>query len=667
MNAYHHSIDGLRAVAIFGVILYHCGIATVSGGYTGVDVFFVISGYLIASSIFRALDKGEFSLKQYMERRIRRIVPVLVAMFFVVSIVSFFVLLPKDLDFYGLSLIGSSFFVPNIVFDKSFSYFTSSNSPLIHLWSIGVEVQFYIGISLFFVFLHKAKILDKSILFIFLISFVSFSASVFLINSHLNPVFYYTPFRFWEFGLGALTSLGLLPSIRHKILDNVLSLVGIFLVLAPMFIFDSTWLFPGYTALPSCLGTAIILYCVDSDAFVIRFLRNSIISFFGKISYSTYIWHWPIILFYEYSLDRSLIASDVIIMVVLIFAIGFLSWWLVENPFYRKKVISNSRILWGSSFCCLLLFLVVGSVFIHFKGFPERLPDAALAVLEQSSKSDTRTTCPRTAVDIIHRSLTDTYCVIGDEDVAPTWALWGDSQARALRGPLSQMLKESKASALLLGLHGCPALLNVNSTHYLSGECKIHNQHAYDRLVNNPEIKHVVILSRYSMYLHGSTTGGGVGQRKMIKLTNEKGHRLSEEERVALFAKAYEETMDKLVNLGKDIHMIKPIPEAPFYIPGIVAQNLWKGDGKNVGKISEDYYRDINEAVLSAMDKVDGKYPEKINWINPKDLYCDDGACKLMLGDHILYKDSNHPSTFSASIVLSEVRRKIEAQSVKSD
>ncbi|WP_417833571.1 acyltransferase family protein [Thalassospira xiamenensis] len=661
MNAYYKSIDGLRAIAILGVIFYHCGLATVSGGYTGVDVFFVISGYLIVSSIVRRLEKDEFSLKQYMERRFRRIVPVVVIMLLVVSVASFFILLPEDLDFYGSSLVGVSLFIPNFLFEKEFNYFTSSGSPLIHLWSIGVEVQFYVGVFLFFVILCKIKKIDKSILIISLISLGSFGASVLLIGKHLNPVFYLTPFRLWEFGLGALVSLGLVPSIRHKISDNVLSVTGLLLVLAPMFIYDTTWLFPGYSALPSCLGTAMLLYCVDSDAVVINFLRNSVFSWVGKTSYSTYIWHWPIILFYEYSLNRSLIASDVITLLVLIFSIGWLSWWFVENPFYKKKIISNSRILWGGSFCCLLLFLVAGSVFTHFKGFPDRLPGEALTVLEQSEYR-IPTTCPDFGYDIIHRSLTDTYCIIGDQDVAPTWALWGDSHARSLSGPLSQSLKENKASALLLGLHGCPALLNVNVTFYLSGTCKIHNQHAFDRLANNPEIKHVVILSRYSMYLYGTSTGGFDGQRAMIHLMDANGRRLSERERVELFRKSYEETMEKVVSLGKDVHIIMPIPEAPFYIPGVVAQSIWKGDSKNAVKISEDSYQDMNEAVLSAMYQVEKKHPGKIKWINPKDIYCDDGACEVMRDGYILYKDSNHPNAFSANILLESIDLEMKAQ-----
>ncbi len=223
MNAYYKSIDGLRAIAILGVIFYHCGLATVSGGYTGVDVFFVISGYLIVSSIVRRLEKDEFSLKQYMERRFRRIVPVIVVMLLVVSVASFFILLPEDLEFYGSSLVGFYLFIPNFLFEKEFNYFASSGSPLIHLWSIGVEVQFYVGVSIFFVLLCKIKKIDKSIIIISLISLGSFGASILLVGKHLNPVFYLTPFRLWEFGLGALVSLGLVPSIRCFIPDDRIS------------------------------------------------------------------------------------------------------------------------------------------------------------------------------------------------------------------------------------------------------------------------------------------------------------------------------------------------------------------------------------------------------------------------------------------------------------
>jgi hypothetical protein len=356
-------------------------------------------------------------------------------------------------------------------------------------------------------------------------------------------------------------------------LDNILSLIGIVLVLSPMFIYDTTWLFPGFSALPSCLGTAILLYCIGGEALIIKFLQNSVFSWVGRTSYSTYIWHWPIVLFYEYTLNRAVKAGDVVTMLIIISVIGYLSWYFIENPFYKKKIMPSPKVLFGGVFCCLCLFLVTGATFTYFNGFPGRLPRAAIAVLEQADHQ-IPTVCSNEADDIRYRSRTDTYCIIGDQNVVPTWALWGDSHARALSGPLSEILKKNKASALLLGLHGCPALLNVNVTHYLSGLCKVHNEHAFERLANNPKIKHIIILSRYSLYLYGTTTGGFAGQRQTIKLMDEDGRRLSTQERVDLFRKAYKKTMDKVVALGKDIYIIMPIPEAPFYIPGIVAQNI---------------------------------------------------------------------------------------------
>ncbi|MCC9625914.1 acyltransferase [Thalassospira sp. MA62] len=661
MNTYHKSIDGLRAIALLGVVFYHCGVTVFSGGYTGVDVFFVISGYLIIPSIISRLEADKFSITEYLERRIRRIVPVMVVMLFVVSIAAYFILLPKDLDFYGLSLMGASSFVPNVIFDKAFSYFASAATPIIHLWSIGVEVQFYIGILVFFVFLHKTQLFDKSLYIILFLSLATLVASELLIANHGNPIFYYTPFRFWEFGVGALVSLGMFPTVRHRISDNLLSIVGLVLLLSPMFIYDSTWVFPGMAAVPSCLGAAILLYCVDSDALITKVLRNPVLVSVGKASYSIYIWHWPIVLFFEYSLGRSVTASDITLLLIVIFAVGYLSWYFIEIPFQNKKIGANRRVLFTGALGALSVFAVIGGTFTQFDGFPGRLPQAAREILEVSERHIS-TVCPDSGEDIRRRARTDTYCVIGDQKASPTWALWGDSHARALRGPFDQILKENNASALLLGLHACPVLLNVNTTYYLSGLCKVHNQHAYQRVANNPDIKHVLILSRYAMYLYGTITDGIAGQKLTIKLMGKDGHRIGLQERINLFQNAFEDTMAKLVSLGKDVHVVMPIPEAPFFIPSIVAQRIWKGEGVEDLQISESYYHELNDVVLSTMHKVDQKYPGKINWINPQDLYCENGACKVMLDGNILYRDSNHPSIVSANILLSPIERQMSGQ-----
>ncbi|PKR50836.1 acyltransferase family protein [Thalassospira povalilytica] len=660
MSAYYKSIDGLRAIAVVGVILYHCGLATFSGGYTGVDVFFVISGYLIVSGIARDIDANSFSLKSYLVRRVRRIVPVLIGMLFVVSFASVFILLPEDLDFYGLSLLGASAFIPNVIFNKAFSYFTSSNSPVIHLWSIGVEVQFYVGISLFLVCLSKMKLLNRTLFLVVLLSLISFVSNIVLIENHQNPVFYYTPFRFWEFGLGAIVGLGMLPALRHKILENVLSFLGVILVLAPIFIYDTTWLFPGFAALAPCLGTAIILYCIESDAVLVRALRQPVLTLVGKASYSIYIWHWPIIFFYEYSLDRAMAANDIAILLVAIFAVGFASWYVIENPFYQQKNRPNSKpLIFGclGSFAVLLLF---GGGLVHFKGFPERLPPAALAVIDEAEYVEP-SGCPENAPDIRERSRTDSYCVIGDQNASPSWALWGDSHARALSGPFSEMLLQNKESALLLGLHGCPALLDINVTHYLSGLCQTHNQNAYQRLLAQPGIRNVIMSSRYSLYLYDTATGGLAGQRKTINLMDGEGSRLTEQERITLFRKAYQETMQKVVSLGKNIYVMTPMPEAEFNIPEVLSRTFWRGGRDSDIKIPETDYLRLNEVVLEAMDAVAKKYPGKIHWISPHDAFCKDGACDVMADGHILYRDSNHPSSFAAHILLAPIARELQS------
>jgi peptidoglycan/LPS O-acetylase OafA/YrhL len=258
---YRADIDGLRAFAIIPVVLYHAGITMFSGGFVGVDVFFVISGYLITTIILNDIEKGKFSIASFYFRRIKRIFPALYFFFIVTSIACWFLYMPADLKAYGKSLFGSVFFISNIVFWRESGYFDTASElkPLLHTWSLSVEEQFYIFFPVLMIILAKyfRKKYVPAVLTIFILSFL---ISIYATPRMPSASFFLLPTRAWELMIGCLLALGVFPKTNNIRLLNLASFIGLFMLLLSIFVYEHGTPFPGYQALLPCVGTALIIY-----------------------------------------------------------------------------------------------------------------------------------------------------------------------------------------------------------------------------------------------------------------------------------------------------------------------------------------------------------------------------------------------------------------------
>ena len=296
---YRKDIDGLRALAVIPVVLFHLGIPAFSGGYVGVDVFFVISGYLITGIIVRDIEKGNFSLVNFYERRIRRIFPALFMVLVITTMVSYKVYSPSELMRYSKSLASISLFSSNFLFLRESGYFSPSAEirPLLHTWSLSIEEQFYIFFPILLTF--SFKYLRKPVVPIIIAAILSFTANIILVSEYKEMVFFMLPTRAWELCLGGILALNLIPKLSNNNINNWLSLIGLMMLIFSVFKYDSITVYPGLAASIPCLGAALMIYTGDKHTIIARLLSFRGFVFVGLISYSLYLWHWPTIVLFK--------------------------------------------------------------------------------------------------------------------------------------------------------------------------------------------------------------------------------------------------------------------------------------------------------------------------------------------------------------------------------
>jgi len=338
---YRGDIDGLRAIAVLGVMAFHLGVARIPGGFVGVDVFFVVSGYLITGLLAADLENSSFSLARFYERRIRRIAPVLVVVLAATTTAAAAVLYPAPFRDYGDSLLAATLSASNFYFWLNSNYFAPSAAelPLLHTWSLAVEEQFYLVFPLMLAALHKLP-RRGMLLVLAALAAASFAASAIQARTDSAAAFYLPHSRAWELGLGALLALKAAPRLKAPRLASPLGLLGLALIAASMLKLNAATPFPGAAALAPCLGAALVIYAGECGGLIARLLSWRPLAFVGLISYSLYLWHWPLIALTRIATgaeDLTHVQQAAIAGLSLVLAT--LSWRYVEQPFRRTHML----------------------------------------------------------------------------------------------------------------------------------------------------------------------------------------------------------------------------------------------------------------------------------------------------------------------------------------
>lgn len=367
---YRPEIDGLRAIAVISVMLFHAGYKEFSGGFVGVDIFFVISGYLITLIIKNEIIADNFRLIGFYERRVRRILPSLYCVIFITIPFSYYWLMPDDLMKFSESLIAVPIFLSNFIFWKSSGYFdtVAELKPLLHTWSLAIEEQYYLIFPYFLIFITKKNNNKLIIIIIILLLVLSINLAEWGSKSYPSFSFYMLPTRGWEFLFGALSAYMQNYIKKDFYLKELLNWIGLLLILWAIFNFNNLTINPGYLTLLPTFGTFLIILFCDNNSYIGKILSCKLLVKIGIISYSIYLWHQPIFAIARHRSIEEISKNEILILILIIIILGYFTWRFVEKPFRNKEIISSKK-LWILVIISSSTILLIGGSGLITKGF----------------------------------------------------------------------------------------------------------------------------------------------------------------------------------------------------------------------------------------------------------------------------------------------------------
>jgi peptidoglycan/LPS O-acetylase OafA/YrhL len=497
-SGYRPDIDGMRAIAVVSVLLFHSAMLALPGGYVGVDVFFVISGYVIALSLKRDLDDGRFSLWRFYERRARRILPALTIVLLATLGFAVFLAPPGFFDAFHRSFNAAAVFLSNVHFWRESGYFNVDDHfrPLLHTWSLGVEEQFYILAPLLIFAIHRYLRGRWAIGFLPIIA-VSFALGLWEIHrQHINAAFYLPHTRAFELLLGAVLALSPPPQLG-RIGREALSLAGVALIILSALFYTPVTPFPGFAALAPTLGAAFLIHAGGSDEkpLVNRVLAWRPIVAIGLISYSLYLVHWPVLVLASFGAMRELSTVETVIAVAACFLLATLMYWLVERPARRVKAPRFLVLLAGG----LAIVATLAAGWIGARVNQSLYAHAETRIEEPSWREldvDLRTgECMLAAGQDYHDWSAD-RCVRTTGPGADI-LLFGDSFAAHYTPGLEALSDKVQGRVIQYTMQGCPPLLRFEDPGFTA--CAAFLRHAPD-LVRNMHIKRVVVAGSWLEY-----------------------------------------------------------------------------------------------------------------------------------------------------------------------
>ena len=633
---YRPDIDGLRAVAVLAVVLYHADLDAFAGGFVGVDVFFVISGYLITSIVWGQLGRGTFSIGGFYERRIRRIFPALFAVVAATVAAAWYWMMPFDLQSFGVSLAVMAAFASNFHFGRT-GYFDGGAhvKPLLHTWSLAVEEQFYIVFPIVLALLARRVTTTRWV--ILLLALASFAVNVFGVRSSVQLAFYMPWQRAWELLVGSLLALGLVPRISGRRAREALAFVGVVAIAVAVFGFDENTPFPGETALLPVLGAALLIHTGGSGpTLVARALGKPAPVFIGLVSYSFYLWHWPIFALARYRLMRELSTVEGLTLAALAYIMAVVSWHFVERPFRHTPGHSAGRgrvRLFVDAVLCIAVAVVIGVYLNVSRGVPERLPEpvrvAAMAAYDESPDSDA---CHNRSPERVDQ---DQVCVLGSGS-RPSFVLLGDSFADALVPGIDAAARDAGRRGFVITKGGCPPLLEVGPP-----ACQAFNLAALGFLGRHPEIDTVVLMARWSGFAEGSRFGE---DRPKLPLTDALSVTPGPEENRRVLERGFERSLKALA--PRRIVVIAFMPEQPVSPPRAVAMARQLGSGGDEIGVDRATYDQRQAHARALLDRLVQR--GLVSVIDLGAALCAADRCPAERDGIVLYRDDNHISMTAA-------------------
>jgi peptidoglycan/LPS O-acetylase OafA/YrhL len=638
MNTYRADINGLRGIAILVVIFFHFQIPFFSKGFLGVDVFFVISGYFITSVILKDLNNNNFQFISFYKRRIRRLLPALFFMLLITTIFSILIFDFKTLLFYGKSLICTLLMSSNFYFSRNVGYFAinAHQIPLLHTWSLAVEEQFYLIFPFLLFYIQKLKKIQIQILTVTIV-LISIFISMVYYEKNVQFRFYMLNFRVWEFLVGSFLVLPINFPSSNKKLYALFSLIGFILIILPIIqpfglIFSEKFL-----VFYPVIGSALIIHFGQTNSLITKFLSLPILVFLGKISYSIYLWHWVLFVFYRYLTLDEFVPIETCGLLLFLFLISYLSWRYIEYPFYfAKNKITDKKvfliILSGG-----LILILLGSIIIFTDGLPARFPESKL--LAELKKDSTQILLIKSEEKLKTLRHYTSLPIIGNKNKNPEMILWGDSHARCLASGLNVLCKDT--SLYIASQSSCIPLqgIDINGTDNSLNSMSSNSEKVLAFIKHNPKIKTVFLGGFWSTYVKNAQN------KRLVKLQNQNSNNENQNTNFSLFEHGLRSTLRTLHlnNIKIKILIITDVPNIIYSPENYIIKSKFTGQGLNKLTPERRYYEINNKEINNLFYNL--KKEGLIYDVLPlHEEFFQFNKSIIQENNHLLYEDNNHLS-----------------------
>jgi peptidoglycan/LPS O-acetylase OafA/YrhL len=646
---YRADIDGLRALAVLAVVFFHADVELFSGGFVGVDIFFVISGYLITGIIAGEIRSGQFSLLRFYERRIRRIFPALFTMIACTTVAATFLFMPAELKDYSQSLAAAALSLSNLLFWAESGYFDAPAElkPLLHTWSLAVEEQFYFLLPLLLL-LGSRFLKGRVVGLCAATATLSLLVSVWQLRADPSAAFFLLPARAWELMLGALLALGLVQPVRHPVARELLAALGAALILWSVFVYNALTPFPGPAALLPCLGAALIIYAGSGGQTAVgRLLGTPPAVFIGLISYSLYLWHWPVIVFGKYYAIKPLEPVQMAVALALSFCLAVASWRFVERPFRHSALPApqSARRAYAGAAALTVAAIAVGLVGHVRDGLPERLPAHVAAYA--AGTEDINPARQRCHEQGLERATRGELCRVGPAGKRPSFIVWGDSLADALQPAFALQAERVGIAGWYVSHSGCPPLLGVaRADRPRSHGCRKFND-AVMKVIERTDIDTVVLVGRWSGYNPGDENPRLYKPRSPLtdQLAAQDGQGSPDE----LFYRALRRTVARLREQQRHVWLVEQPPESKTNDPSVIARTVFVGKQPEHLWLASSEHERRQHLVNLTFDRLQRELG--LRTLDPAQLLCATGACVNTRNGHSIYRDLDHVSTYGAALL----------------
>jgi peptidoglycan/LPS O-acetylase OafA/YrhL len=625
---HRRDIDGLRAVAVLPVVLFHAGVAGFAGGFVGVDIFFVISGFLITGILLRDGTGSARSLMRFYDRRIRRIFPALFAMLALVSLAAMAILLPTELRQYSRAFAATVLFVSNVLYWRTSGYFAplAGDNPLLHTWSLAVEEQFYL---LFPPLLWAVLRLGgrRRLPWLLIAAGVgSLALAEVLTRSSPEAAFYLFPTRAWELLLGAALAAwpGGLPGGR--IGREVAGWAGLGMIVAAVTLFGPETRVPGAAALLPCIGALLIIWSGrDAQPGASRLLSNPALVGVGLISYSLYLWHWPLLVLSRLYLLRPLTPIEIALAIAVSALLATLSWRFIERPFReggaRPWRFSRERRSIGAGLLVMALALIAAAPM--WRGAPWRVPPE-VARLDQFNYEPAGRAC----IDLAAQGRSPACLLDPKPATGPKVVLWGDSHAAQYGQALGALVAARGGELRLAAGPGCaplPGVAVARPDGLANGKCAQRNETVLRTILADPQVKAVVLAGRWGRFFFPEGDA--------------EARRLRGGDAAAVLAASLDRTLTALEGRGIKVVVIGQAPEFVQPLPSCLARTIWRGASQDVCRFRPETLpgRPYERAIAAAVARHPGAA-----YVEPAEVVCPAGVCTRWAGHTPVSWDTDH-------------------------